>query len=615
VTGSAGSSGSEARRGPSRIEDYGLLSNLHTAALVSRTGSVDWLCLPRFDSAACFAALLGRPEHGRWSIAPRQEPVRLERRYRPETLVLETTFETDDGIVRLVDFMPPGRDDTVLARIVEGVEGSVEIETELILRFEYGSAVPWVRRHDDVLLAVVGPNAVRIESDIELEGRDFTSCGSATVSAGESLTFALTWFASHCEPPERIDAASALDETETFWREWSNRCEYRGEWTEPVRTSIRVLKGLIYEPTGGIVAAPTTSLPEWIGSSRNWDYRYCWIRDATLTLVALIASGYLDEARAWREWLFRAAAGRPSDLQIMYGVAGERRLSEYEASWLPGYEDSVPVRVGNAASEQIQLDVFGEIIDAFTTGRQHGLEASDHAWELSVNLLEFLEDGWRRPDAGVWEVRGPNRHFTHSKVMAWVAFDRALTTVETWGRHGPADRWREICDEIHSDVCANGFDPELNSFVQSYGSKRLDASLLLIPIVGFLPADDPRVVGTIEAVGRVLSRDGLIMRYEADEENVAVDGQPPGEGVFLPCSFWYAADLALLGRDEEARALFARLVGLRNDLGLISEEYDPVAGRMLGNFPQAFTHMALVACAYILAEGETPRATSVRGQR
>ena len=590
------------------IEDYALLSNLRTAALVSRQGSVDWLCLPRFDSAACFAALLGGPEHGRWLIAPSGEAKSVERRYLPETLVLETTFETEDGVVRLVDFMPPDRDDTVLARIVEGLEGEVEISTELVLRFEYGSAVPWLRRQDHAWLAVVGPNAVRIESGIDLEGKDFTSVGSTTVSAGERLPFALTWFPSHGDPPEPVDADAALEQTERFWREWSGRCGYSGEWDEPVRTSLRVLKGLIYDPTGGIVAAPTTSLPESIGGPRNWDYRFCWLRDATLTLVALIDSGYLDEARAWREWLFRAAAGRPADLQIMYGVAGERRLAEYEADWLPGYEGSMPVRVGNAASEQTQLDVYGEIIDAFTTARAHGLEASDHAWRLSLNLLEFLEEAWRKPDAGIWEVRGPNRHFTHSKVMAWVAFDRAIRTHEDWQREGPVDHWRSIRDEIHADVCANGFDPELRSFVQSYGSKRLDASLLLIPLVGFLPAEDERVVGTIEAIGRTLAWDGLIMRYEADEENLHVDGLPPGEGVFLPCSFWYAADLALLGRTEEARALFTRLLGLRNDLGLISEEYDPEANRMLGNFPQAFTHLALVACAYILDRGHTPRA-------
>jgi GH15 family glucan-1,4-alpha-glucosidase len=609
VSGSAGSSGSDRRQGTStRIEDYALLSNLRTAALVSRTGSVDWLCLPRFDSAACFAALLGRPEHGRWLIAPSGKAKSVERRYLPETLVLETIFETDDGAFRLVDFMPPERDDTVLARIVEGLEGEVEISTELVLRFEYGSAVPWLQRKDHVWLAVVGPHAVRIDSSIDLEGKDFTSVGSTTVSAGERLPFALTSFASHRGPPEPVDADAALEETERFWREWSDRCGYSGEWDEPVRTSLRVLKGLIYDPTGGIVAAPTTSLPEAVGGPRNWDYRFCWLRDATLTLVALIDSGYLDEARAWREWLFRAAAGRPADLQIMYGVAGERRLAEYEADWLPGYEGSTPVRVGNAASEQTQLDVYGEIIDAFTTAREQGLEASDHAWRLSVNLIEFVEEAWRRPDAGIWEVRGPSRHFTHSKVMAWVAFDRAIRTCEEWGREGPVDHWRSIRDEIHADVCANGFDPELQSFVQSYGSKRLDASLLLIPLVGFLPAEDDRVVGTIEAIGRVLSWDGLIMRYEADEENMQVDGLPPGEGAFLPCSFWYAADLALLGRTEEARALFTRLLGLRNDLGLISEEYDPEANRMLGNFPQAFTHLALVACAYILDRGHTLRA-------
>jgi GH15 family glucan-1,4-alpha-glucosidase len=610
VSGSAGSSGSDAgRHAGTPIEDYALLSNLRTAALVSRAGSVDWLCLPRFDGDACFAGLLGGPEHGRWLIAPRGEPRRVERRYRPETLVLETTFETDEGVVRLIDFMPPGRDDTVLARIVEGLEGAVEIETELALRFEYGSAVPWMRRLDHVWLAVVGPNAVRVETDVELKGKDFTSVGSATVAAGESLSFALTWFASHGEPPEPVDCARSLEETESFWREWSGQCTYRGEWAEPVRSSLRVLKGLIYEPTGGIVAAPTTSLPEWPGSTRNWDYRYCWLRDATLTLVALIDSGYLEEARGWREWLFRAAAGRPSDLQIMYGVAGERRLAEYEAWWLPGYEGSAPVRVGNAASEQMQLDVYGEIIDAFTTARAHGLEASDHAWRLSLNLLEFLEEAWRTPDAGIWEVRGPSRHFTHSKVMSWVAFDRAIRTTEEWGREGPVDHWRSIRDEIHADVCANGFDAELGSFVQSYGSRRLDASLLLIPLVDFLPVEDERVVGTIDAIGRLLSQDGLIARYEADEENVHVDGLPPGEGVFLPCSFWYAADLALLGRTEEARALYERLLGLRNDLGLISEEYDPEAGRMLGNFPQAFTHLAIVRCAYVLEHGRSPGGT------
>ena len=586
-----------------RIEDYGLIGDLHTAALVSRAGSIDWLCLPRFDSGACFAALLGGPEHGRWLLAPTSDDARVSRRYRPETFILETTFELDEGAVRVIDFMPPRTANPVLARIVEGVRGEVEVATELVIRFDYGSAVPWVTRVDGALVAIAGPNALRIDTPADLRGEEMTTVGEVVVSPGDRVPFVLSWFPSHEHVPEPVDAGDALGRTESFWAEWSGACEYDGDWAEPVRTSIRVLKALTYEPTGGIVAAPTTSLPEWIGSVRNWDYRYCWLRDATLTIVALIDSGYLDEARAWRRWLFRSAAGDPSDLQIMYGVAGERRLLEFEVEWLPGLEGSAPVRVGNAASEQLQLDVYGEVIDAFYTGRVHGLEASDHAWQLTRHLLAFLENAWRRPDAGIWEVRGPNRHFTHSKVMAWVAFDRAVRTVETWGHDGPVEHWRALRDEIHADVCRNGYDADLSTFVQSYGSKRLDASVLLIPLVGFLSPDDPRVIGTVDAVGRGLSRDGLIARYEADEENVEVDGLPPGEGVFLPCSFWYAANLALIGRSDEARELFARLVGLRNDLGLISEEYDPVAERMLGNFPQAFTHLTLVACAYVLEKG------------
>ena len=583
-----------------RIEDYGLIGDLQTAALVSRAGSIDWLCLPRFDSGACFAALLGGPEHGRWLIAPTGEARRITRRYLPETLVLETTFELDEGAVRVIDFMPPRSGYPALARIVEGLSGSVEVATELVLRFDYGAAVPWVHRVEEDLVAIAGPNALRIDTPLDLRGEEMKTVGEATVAEGERVPFALTWFPSHLEPPEPIDAERSLAETETFWLEWAGRCSYTGEWAEPVRTSIRVLKALTYQPTGGIVAAPTTSLPEWIGSVRNWDYRYCWVRDATLTVVALIDSGYLDEARAWRDWLFRAAAGDPSDLQIMYGVSGERRLPEFEVDLLPGFEGSRPVRVGNAASEQVQLDIYGEVIDAFYTARAHGLEASDHAWKVSVNLLEFLETAWRSPDAGIWEVRGPNRHFTHSKVMAWVAFDRAVRTSEQWGRQGAVERWRAIRDEIHADVCDQGYDADLGAFVQSYGSKRLDASVLLIPLVGFLPPEDERVVGTVDAIGRTLSRDGLIARYQADEENADVDGLPAGEGTFLPCSFWYAADLALLGRAAEARALFTRLLDLRNDLGLLAEEYDPVAGRMLGNFPQAFTHLTLVACAYTL---------------
>jgi GH15 family glucan-1,4-alpha-glucosidase len=586
-----------------RIEDYGLIGDLQTAALVSRGGSVDWLCLPRFDSGACFAALLGGPEHGRWLLAPTADDARVSRRYRPETFILETTFELDGGAVRVIDFMPPRTDRPVLARIVEGVRGEVEVATELVIRFEYGSAVPWVTRVDGARVAIAGPNALRIDTPADLRGEELTTVGEVVVSAGDRVPFVLSWFPSHEPVPEPIDAEDSLRRTESFWTEWSGACGYDGEWAEPVRTSIRVLKALTYEPTGGIVAAPTTSLPEWIGSVRNWDYRYCWLRDATLTIVALIDSGYLDEARAWRSWLFRSAAGDPSDLQIMYGVAGERRLLEFEVEWLPGFEGSAPVRVGNAASEQMQLDVYGEVIDAFYTGRLHGLEASDHAWQLTRHLLAFLEDAWRRPDAGIWEVRGPNRHFTHSKVMAWVAFDRAVRTIETWEHDGPVEHWRALRDEIHADVCRNGYDTDLGTFVQSYESKRLDASVLLIPLVGFLPPDDPRVIGTVDAIGRTLNRDGLIARYEADEENVEVDGLPPGEGVFLPCSFWFAANLALIGRSDEAKELFTRLVGLRNDLGLISEEYDPVAERMLGNFPQAFTHLTLVACAYVLEKG------------
>ena len=411
-----------------RIEDYGLIGDLHTAALVSRACSVDWLCLPRFDSGACFAALLGGPEHGRWLLAPTSDDARVSRRYRPETFILETTFELDEGAVRVIDFMPPRTANPVLARIVEGVRGEVEVATELVIRFDYGSAVPWVTRVDGALVAIAGPNALRIDTPADLRGEEMTTVGEVVVSPGDRVPFVLSWFPSHEPVPEPVDAEDALGRTESFWTEWSGACEYDGDWAEPVRTSIRVLKALTYEPTGGIVAAPTTSLPEWIGSVRNWDYRYCWLRDATLTIVALIDSGYLDEARAWRSWLFRSAAGDPSDLQIMYGVAGERRLLEFEVEWLPGLEGSAPVRVGNAASEQLQLDVYGEVIDAFYTGRLHGLEASDHAWQLTRHLLAFLENAWRRPDAGIWEVRGPNRHFTHSKVMAWVAFDRAVRT-------------------------------------------------------------------------------------------------------------------------------------------------------------------------------------------
>jgi GH15 family glucan-1,4-alpha-glucosidase len=591
-----------------RIEDYGLVGDLQTAALVSRAGSIDWLCLPRFDSGACFAALLGEPGNGRWLVAPTAEQAGASRRYRPDTLVLETDFEVDGGAARVIDFMPPRADNPVVVRIVEGLRGEVEVQTELVIRFGYGKVVPWVRRLDDALFAIAGPDALRIDTPVELRGENLTTVGEVVVSEGERVPFTMTWFPSHLDPPDPVDPEKALEATETFWREWADRCTDTGEWHEVVHSSLFVLKALSYAPTGGLVAAATTSLPEWPGSVRNWDYRFCWLRDATLTLIAMIDSGYLEEAAAWRDWLLRAVAGDPSDLQIMYGVAGERRLAEYEVDWLPGFEGSRPVRVGNAASEQLQLDVYGEVIDAFYTARLHGLPASADAWALSRRHLEFLETGWREPDAGIWEVRGPYRHFTHSKVMCWVAFDRAVRTVEQWSNEGPVERWRQLRDEIHADVCAQGYDPEIGAFVQSYGSQRLDASLLLIPLLGFLPPEDERVRSTIEVIGRELSCDGLIARYQADRENVDVDGLPPGEGVFLPCSFWYAADLALLGRNREARTLYQRLLGLRNDLGLISEEYDPGAGRMLGNFPQAFTHLTLVGCAHVLARG-----TKLRG--
>ncbi len=591
-----------------QIEDYGLVGDLQTAALISRAGSIDWLCLPRFDSGACFAALLGHSKHGRWLLAPTAEQTGSSRRYRPDTLVLETDFEVEGGAVRVIDFMPPRAENPVVVRIVEGLRGEVEVGTELVIRFGYGKVVPWVRRIDDALFAIAGPDALLIDTPADLRGENLTTVGEFVVFEGDRVPFTMTWFQSHLDPPEPVDAEEALGATEAFWREWADRCTDTGEWHEVVHSSLLVLKALSYAPTGGLVAAPTTSLPEWPGSVRNWDYRFCWLRDATLALIALIDSGYLDEASAWRDWLLRAVAGDPSDLQIMYGVAGERRLAEYEADWLPGFEDSRPVRVGNAASEQLQLDVYGEVIDAFYTARLHGLPASPEAWALSRKHLEFLETGWREPDAGIWEVRGPYRHFTHSKVMCWVAFDRAVRTVEEWGNEGPVERWTQLRDEIHADVCANGYDHEVGAFVQSYGSQRLDASLLLIPLLGFLPAEDDRVRSTVEVIGRELSCDGLIARYQADGENVDVDGLPPGEGVFLPCTFWYAADLALLGRVDEAHALYERLLALRNDLGLLSEEYDPAAGRMLGNFPQAFTHLTLVACAHVLARGTKLRA-------
>jgi GH15 family glucan-1,4-alpha-glucosidase len=593
-----------------RIEDYALIGDLQTAALVERGGSIDWLCFPRFDSAACFAALLGDADSGRWLIAP-EEGGTTTRRYLDDTLVLETTWENAEGSVRVLDFMPPRGKAPDVVRIVEGIRGSVRVRSELVIRFDYGHVVPWVRRVDGARLAIAGPDGLCFRTPAHTRGEKMRTVSEVVVEAGDRVPFVLTWFPSHEDAPADIEPEVALSETESFWRDWNATCEVElaADLHAVVRRSLMVLKALTYAPTGGIVAAPTTSLPEYIGGMRNWDYRYCWLRDATLTLLALLNAGYIEEAAQWRRWLLRAVAGDPADIQIMYGVAGERRLTELELPWLTGYEASTPVRVGNAASDQIQLDVFGELMDALYQARTHGLAKERPAWSLQKVLLAYLETIWSLPDNGIWEIRGEPRHFVHSKVMAWVAFDRAVRSVETQELEGPVEHWRELRDQIHRDVCEHGFDADLRSFTQTYGSKELDASLLLIPLVGFLPASDPRVRGTVDAVERGLLHDGFVLRYRTREGGV--DGLPPGEGVFLPCSFWLVDCLQLLERHEDARALFERLVSLTNDLGLISEEYDPVAGRMLGNFPQAFTHLALVNSAFTL----TPHLPSPMNRR
>jgi GH15 family glucan-1,4-alpha-glucosidase len=583
------------------IEDYGLIGDLQTAALVSRHGCVDWLCLPRFDSGAVFAGLLGDAENGRWALQPEGEFHASGRRYRGETLVLETELATSSGVVRLLDFMPPRETKPDLVRIVEGVSGRVDMRMELALRFDYGSIVPWVRNLDGTLVAIAGPDGVALHTPVELEGRDLRTYASFAVGEGDRVPFVLTWFPSNEDLPERVDPEAALEDTISFWEEWASRCAHTGRWDEAVRRSLLTLKALTFGPTGGIVAAPTTSLPEWLGGVRNWDYRYCWLRDATLTLLAFVRAGYVEEAGAWRDWLLRAIAGSPDDLQIMYGVAGERRLAEFELPWLAGYEGSRPVRIGNGAADQLQLDVYGEVVDALYQSRRQGLGASDDAWKLARHTFDWLESGWREEDEGIWEVRGPRRHFTHSKVMAWVAFDRAVKAVEKLDRDGPVERWKATRKTIKDEVLREGYNAELGSFVQYFGSDRLDASCLLIPLVGFLRADDPRVVGTVEAIQRDLTRDGFVERYRADHENAEVDGLPPGEGVFLPCSFWLVAVLAKQGRRDEAVELYERLLGLRNDLGLISEEYDPERGRLVGNFPQAFTHIGIVETAFTLS--------------
>ena len=588
-----------------RIEDYALIGDCQTAALVGRDGSIDWLCWPRFDSSACFAALLGRPEHGRWKISPAESFKTVRRAYRRDTLILETEIETGEGAVTLVDFMPVRTSHSDLVRMVVGRRGRVAMQMQMILRFDYGSAVPWVTRLPDGkgVRAVAGPDMTLLRSPVPLEGKDLTTVAQFQIDEGETVPFVLTHCPSHLEAPQPLNAGEALAATERFWRDWGGHCTITGGWGETVRRSLITLKALTYAPTGGIVAAPTTSLPESLGGVRNWDYRYCWLRDATLTLLALMDGGYYDEARAWRAWLERAVAGSPAQMQIMYGLAGERRLPEWEVGWLPGYEGSSPVRVGNAAASQLQLDVFGEVIDTLYQACKGGLARDDAAWGIQRALLEHLEKVWVEPDQGMWEVRGPPRHFTYSKIMCWVAFDRAVKMVEAFGLAGPVERWRELRERIRADVCERGVSAQRGCFVQSYGSEALDASLLLIPIVGFLPASDARVTRTVEAIQRELTIGGLVQRYRTHE---SVDGLPAGEGVFLACSFWLADNLCLQGRLDEARALFDRLAGLANDVGLLAEEYDPLEKRFLGNFPQAFSHVALVDTALNLSAAAKP---------
>jgi GH15 family glucan-1,4-alpha-glucosidase len=587
-----------------RIEDYALIGDCETAALVSRHGSIDWLCWPRFDSDACFAALLGDENNGRWSMEPADVPFQCHRAYRENTLILETLFTTESGRVRLIDFMPPRGSASDVVRIVVGEAGRVRMRTDLTLRFGYGAIVPWVQRIDDgVWTAIAGPHMVVLRTRAPMHGENLHSVADFDINAGETLSFTLAYAPSHLAPPEAIDEHAALADTQAFWSEWATRCEYEGPHRDIVVRSLLTLRSLIYAPTGGIVAAPTTSLPERIGGERNWDYRFCWLRDATLTLLALMNSGCSAEAGAWRNWLVRAIAGSPSQMQIMYGVAGERRLTEWEVPWLDGYEASRPVRIGNDAHAQLQLDVYGEVMDALHQARKGGLARDETAWALQLALMRHLETVWNEPDFGMWEIRSEPRHFTYSKVMCWVAFDRAIKSMEHYALEGPLERWRQVRDEIHAQVCRHGFDVERNTFVQSYGAAALDASLLLLPSVGFLEATDPRILGTIAAIEKDLLRDGFVLRYDTVESD---DGLPPGEGAFLPCSFWLADAYAMCGRLDDARALFDRLIALANEVGLLAEEFDAGSKRQVGNFPQAFSHVALVGTAYNLARHAKP---------
>ncbi|WP_199512533.1 glycoside hydrolase family 15 protein [Nucisporomicrobium flavum] len=587
----------------SRIEEYALVGDLHTGALVGRDGAIDWLCLPRFDSPACFAALLGDDSNGRWRIAPEGAGAATRRRYAGDTLVLESEWDTAGGTVRLIDFMPPRGEAADVVRIVEGVTGRVPMRSDLRLRFDYGHVVPWVRHTEHGIAAIAGPDAVWLHAGVPVESHDRTTTASFTVTAGQRIPFVLTHQQSHLPKPRPADPEQALAGTRRFWQGWIGRHTYDGPWPDAVRRSLILLKALTYAPTGGIVAAATTSLPEQLGGPRNWDYRYCWLRDATFTLQALLGTGYVAEAKAWREWLLRVVAGDPADLQIMYALDGTRRLTESTLDWLPGYGGAAPVRVGNAAAAQFQLDVWGEVLDGLHLSRAAGIAATEDGWDVQRALLDFLEGSWRQPDNGLWEVRGPQRHFVHSKVMAWTGFDRAVTAVHESGLDGPADRWRGIRDEIHTEVCARGFDTVRNTFTQYYGSAGLDAALLLLPRVGFLPYDDPRVVGTVEAIGKELCQDGFLLRYRPEHEGV--DGLPGGEGAFLACTFWLVEALQGIGRRDEATALFERLLGLRNDVGMLAEEYDPATGRQLGNTPQAFSLVGLVNAARCLGGATT----------
>jgi GH15 family glucan-1,4-alpha-glucosidase len=581
---------------PAPIEDYAMVGDGHTAALISRNGSVDWLCWPRFDSAACFAALLGEAEHGRWLLAPEmpdgQSPT-IRRRYREDTLILETDFETPQGAVTVVDFMPSRNGHSELVRIVIGKRGTVRMKMELVLRFDYGSATPWVSRlpDDSGIRAIAGPDLAVLRTPVDLVGENMRTTACFDVTEGERVPFSLCYSASHLRLPPAHDPHTQLARTENHWREWSGQNELKGRYAPAIRRSLITLKSLAYEPTGGIVAAPTTSLPEQLGGTRNWDYRYCWLRDATITLLAMMRGGYYDEARAWRAWLGRVMAGSPDQIQIMYGIAGERRLPEYEIPWLPGYEGAAPVRIGNGAVQQLQLDVYGEVMNALHLARVGGLQSDETAWSIQCAMLQHLDTIWDQPDEGIWEVRGGQQHFTFSKVMAWVAYDRAIKSAELFDLRGPIDHWREMRARVHADVLQKSWSAKLNSFTQAYGSEALDASLLLIPLLGFLPPDDPRVTGTVHAIETTLTHDGLVKRYHTSQVD---DGLPPGEGTFLACSFWLVDNLALQGRLDDAHAMFERLVGLSNDVGLLAEEYDTVAKRMVGNFPQAFTHVALV---------------------